>query len=109
MVETARERDLRAALFRLYENWLKLPIQPGYTRRYRAERFRQMIVPECKNYQGAVRAVQHVLTKRTLGFDRLKDYPELTVESLIASGEWDDLISEPFRKLARKRLIEISK
>ena len=68
-----------------------------------------MIVPGCKNYKGAVRAIQHVLTKRTLGLHRLKAYPEMTVEYLVASGAWDDLIDEPFRKVARKRVKEISK
>lgn len=71
---------------------------------YRAERFRQMIVPRCKRYKGGIAAVRHVLTTNTAGFDRLKDHPTLTVEHLAISGEWDDLIPELFLKPARNRL-----
>src|SRR5882672_9496749 len=102
MIEKIRESALEGALFRLYQKWLQLPVQPGHARPYRAERFRQMIVPGCKNYKGGVLAVQHVLTTRTSGFERLKDTPELTVESLVASGQWNDLIREPYQKVARK-------
>jgi hypothetical protein len=110
MADRSREHALEGALFGLYEAWARLPIPPGYTRPYRAERFRQTIVPGCKRYKGGVEAVKDVLRKRTTtGFERLKPHPRLTVEHLVASGQWNDLFTEPFRKLARKKLREISK
>jgi hypothetical protein len=69
-----------------------------------------MIVPGCKRYKGGAGAVRHVLTKRTLGFERLKPYPDMTVESLVATGEWDDVLGGPlWSKLAKNRLAEFSK
>lgn len=106
MTDESRERALEAALFHLYEAWAELPIPAGKTRRYYAHRFRQMIVPGCKKYKGGVRAVQGVLCKSTAGFERLKPHPNLTVEYLVASGEWDDLFDESYRHLARARLAE---
>src|SRR5689334_6629883 len=103
MGQHPRQKDLEAALLKLYSAWASLPIQPGFSRPYYAERFRQMVVPGCKNYIGGIRAVQHVLTKRTLGLKRLKNHPELTVEALIAKGDWDDIIDEPFQTVARTR------
>ncbi len=105
MADKSRESALEGALLHLYEQWARLPIGPGYTRPYRAERFRQTIVPGCKRYKGGVEAVKDVLLKTTThGFERLRPYPHLTVEYLVASGEWDDLFTESFRKLARKKL-----
>ncbi|HUA86597.1 MAG TPA: hypothetical protein VMB85_22215 [Bryobacteraceae bacterium] len=105
MADKSRERALESALLNLYEAWARLPISPGYTRPYRAERFRQTVVPSCKRYKGGVQAVKDVLLKTTThGFERLRPYPKLTVEYLVASGEWDDLFTEPLRKLARKKL-----
>ena len=110
MSEPARERALEAALLRLYEAWARLPIPRGYTRPYYAERFRQTIVPGFKRYKGGIRAVKDVLLKRTTeGFERLHSYPSLTVEHLVASGEWDDLFSEPFRKAARSKLRRLTR
>jgi hypothetical protein len=100
--DESRERALEAALFDLYQRWRD---ELGY----RAERFRQLIVPGCKRYKGGVGAIKHVLTTRTAGFDRLKDHPELTVEYLAISGAWDDLIPEMFRNAARNRLAGKSK
>ena len=102
MPSQSRERALEGALFRLYERWWS---ELGY----RAERFRQSIVPNCKRYKGGVKAAKDVLLKRTGGFDRLSGHPELTVEHSIASGEWDDLFSEPFRTAALAKLKRISK
>jgi hypothetical protein len=65
--------------------------------------------PAVGDIKGGVEAVQDVLLKRTAGFERLKPHPHLNVEYLVASGKWDDLFSEPFLKLARKKLSEISK
>ncbi|HLM98875.1 MAG TPA: hypothetical protein VK335_06315 [Bryobacteraceae bacterium] len=108
MVSKSRERALEDALFGLYKAWARLPIPPGYTRPYRAERFRQTIVPECKRYKGGVQAVKDVLLNlKATGFERLGPYPHLTVEHLVASGDWDDLFTEPFRKLARKKLSQV--
>jgi len=97
MSKQAREHALEEALYTLYLRW-------WHDLGYRAERFRQMIVPGCNRYVGGIRAVQHVLTKKTGGFDRLRGPPELTVEYLVAAGEWNDLISEPFRSKAGIRL-----
>ena len=103
MADKSRERALEAVL-RLYKEWAKLPIAPGKKRPYYAERFRQAIVPGCIKYKGGVAAVEGVLSKRTAGFERLKPNPDLTVEYLVASGDWDDLIAERYRKEALLRL-----
>ena len=108
MADKSRERALEGALFGLYEAWVRLPIPPEYTRPYRAERFRQTIVPGCKRYKGGVNAVKDVLLKRTAGFEKLRPYPHLTVEYLVATGQWNDLFTEAFRKLARTKLSELS-
>jgi hypothetical protein len=86
MPDESRERALEATLFRLYQAWAALPIPPGKSRRYYAERFRQLIVPGCVNYKGGVGAVQGILSKPTAGFERLKPYPHLTVEYLVLLG-----------------------
>lgn len=109
MADESREGALEGALFRLYEAWARLPIAPGYQRPYYAERFRQTIVPGCKRYKGGIQAVKDVLGKATLGADRLKLYPDLTVEHLVLSGDWDDLFNETYRKLARIGLKKLSK
>jgi hypothetical protein len=106
MADRSRERALEGALLHLYDAWTKLPIPLGQTRPYRAERFRQTIVPGCKRYKGGVEAVKDILLKRTSGFERLKPHPHLTVEHLVAGGHWDDLFAENFRRLARKKLAE---
>jgi hypothetical protein len=108
MDRKAKERALECALLNLYRTWSTLPIPAGFSRPYYAERFRQMIVPGCVRYVGGVAAIRHVLTKRTLGLERLKAYPDLTVEALVATGKWDDLISEPYRTVARKRMARMS-
>jgi hypothetical protein len=102
MTDTSRQRTLEDALFALYEHWWK---ELGY----RAERFRQTIVPGCKRYKGGVNAVKDILLKRTGGFERLSAHPKLTVEHLVASGEWNDLFHESLRALAREKLKEVSK
>jgi hypothetical protein len=104
----SRERALEAELFRLYRAWAALPIPPGHTRPYYAERFRQTITAGCKRYKGGIRAVKDVLLKRTGGFKRLRGHPELTVDHLVVSGHWDDLFAEPFRRAARAKLKQIS-
>jgi hypothetical protein len=53
---------------------------------------------------GGIQTVKHVIANSTIGLERLKGYPELTVESLVLSGEWDDLFDETDRKNARKNL-----
>jgi|ERR1017187_2845071 hypothetical protein len=109
MADQSRERALESALFALYEAWSRLPIPPGKRRPYYAERFRQTVVPTCKRYKGGVQAVKDVLGKATGGAERLKAYPDLTVEHLVLSGEWDDLFHEKYRKLARIGLKKLSK
>ena len=49
-----------------------------------------------------------VILKGTSGFERLKARPELTVEHLIASGDWDDF-SHPMKAAARAKLEKIRK
>ena len=106
MPNKARERALESALFDLYQAWARLPIAPGYKRRYYATKFLQTILPKYRLYKGGVRAVKDVLGKRTIGAGRLKHYPHLTVEHLVLSGKWDDLFDETYRKLARRELRE---
>src|SRR5690242_5185629 len=102
MTKNSRERALEGALFALYERWWK---DLGY----RAERFRQTIVPGCQRYKGGVKAVHDIVLKTTGGFARLSGHPKLTVEWLVASGHWDDLFAEPIRLAARAKLKTISK
>jgi len=51
-----------------------------------------------------VQAATDVILKGTSGFERLKGHPELTVEHLIASGNWDDLFSRPIKAAAQAKL-----
>ena len=97
MADESRERALESALLRLYERW-------WHELGYRAEGFRQTIVRGCRRYKGGVRAVEDILTKSTPVFYRLRNHPDLTVEHLVLSGDWDDLIREEYRVLAGKRL-----
>src|SRR4029077_20765402 len=107
MLDQGRERALESALLLLYESWAGLPITPDHPRPYYAERFRQTIVPECKRYKGGVQAVRDILGKREVDTRRFKCFPDLTVEYLVSSGEWDDLFNEADRTLARFRLKKI--
>jgi hypothetical protein len=96
--EESRERDLESALFSLYQTWWR---ELGW----RAEKFRQMIVPGCKIYKGGVGTVRHLIYKRkTTGLDRLANRPELTIEHLVLSGQWDDLFDDKDRTAARMKL-----
>jgi hypothetical protein len=95
MADNSRECAPEVALSKLYEEWARLPIPTGCKRPYYAERFRQTIVPGCKRYKGGVQAVKDVLEKKKAsGFVRLRSYPHLTVEHLVASGEWNDLFDQ---------------
>ena len=109
MPDKTRESALESALLALYQTWARLPIAPGYKRRYYATRFLQTIRPQDKAYKGGVQAVRDVLTKKTGGFERLKPYPQLTVESLVLNGKWDDLFDESDRQTARRKIKEKSK
>jgi hypothetical protein len=110
MLIPMRERALEGALTRLYKAWADLPVPPGKNRPYYANYIRQMFTPGCVRYRGGVGAVRHVIHKRrTSGLDRLKDYPKLTVDWLVVSGEWDDLFDEADRNAARKHLTAISR
>jgi hypothetical protein len=110
MANTSRECALEGTLLRLYETWARLPISPGYHRHYYAEYFRQTIVPGCKRYKGGVQAVEDMLLKKkTSGLERLRPYPHLTVEHLVASGEWNDLFGERLQILAQNKLRNISR
>lgn len=105
--DSSRERALEGALFGLYQAWSKLPTPSDRLRPYFAEKFRQMIVPGCKLYKGGVEAVRHMLFKSKTG---LLDYLaannriDLSVESLVLSGEWDDLFDPQDRKRAAEKL-----
>lgn len=110
MADKSRERALESALFALYEEWAKLPIAPGYQRRYYATRFLQTIKPHYKRYKGGIDAVKDVLHKpETIGLDRLKNHPRLTVEALVLNGKWDDLFSDQDRRVAKQKLATRSK
>jgi hypothetical protein len=109
MVDTSRERALEGALFALYQAWSRLPIPPGKKRRYYANYIRQMFTPGCKRYIGGVATVKHVIHKQTSGLERLKGHPELTVENLVLSREWDGLFDDSDRKSARQNLSGNSK
>ena len=88
MADDSREQAFETALFHLYERWWH-DLEPNG---WRAEKFRQMITPGCRLYKGGIWTVRHLLyTRETTGFSKLRDRPELTVESLVLSGEWDDL------------------
>ena len=101
---TARERALEAALFHLYRDvWPHLPLKPG-EKPYYAERFRQQIVAGCKCYIGGVQAVKRAIRRETTGRERLKNHPEVTLEALVLSGEWDDLFDDDDRRIAAEKL-----
>ena len=103
MPDETRERALERALFALYQTWWR---ELGW----RAEKFRQMIVPGCKIYKGGIGTVRHLIHKRkTTGLDGLANRQELTVEHLVLSGQWDDLFDEMDRNAARKKLRSNSK
>jgi hypothetical protein len=100
MADNAREQALEAALYRLYQRWHR---ELGY----RAERFRQTIDPNCKNYKGGIAAVRALLLKPgTAGFEFLTEAnrPDLTVEHLVLQPEWDDLFDDSDRRLAEQKL-----
>jgi len=102
-----RERVLEAALFGLYQAWARLPIPQDRLRPFFAEKFRQMIVPGCKLYKGGVEAVRHILFKsKTSVLDHLAENRrvDLSVESLVLSGDWDDLFTPQDRKRAAEKL-----
>lgn len=104
MADSSRERALEGALFRLYERWWH-ELKPNG---WRAEKFRQMITPDCQLYKGGIWTVRHLLyTRAAAGFLKLRDRPDLTVESLVLSGDWDDLFDDQDRLAARKKLDEI--
>jgi len=100
-----RERALEGALFRLYERWWR-ELKPGW----RAEKFRQMIDSGCERYRGGVWTVRHLLyTRETTGFSKLRNHPELTVESLVLNGDWDDIFDDYDRRAASQKLGKDSK
>lgn len=102
---SANERALEASLFQLYSKWWR---ECGY----RAERFRQMIVPTCKRYRGGIAAARSVLTKTsTGGFSALVkcNRLDLTVEQLVLGERWQHLFTESDRELARRKLEQAKK
>jgi hypothetical protein len=112
MSSMARERALEDALFRLYKEWARLPIRPGYKRPYYAERFRQMIVPDCRRYKGGIAAAREVIYGGTTGgFSFLRDqgHLDLSVENLILQAEWADLFTDRDRLVACQKLRRFSK
>jgi hypothetical protein len=104
MTDATRERALEGALFHLYEQWRNLG--------YRAERFRQMVVPGCKRYKGGVAAVRGLVYGRPaagFAFLREKRRLDLSVENLILQQEWADLFSDRDRLAACQKLRKHSK
>jgi hypothetical protein len=104
MITETTETALEAALFRLYEQW-------WHECGYRAERFRQTIVPKCKNYKGGIAAARAVVHRRTtVGFSALrqKNRLDLTVEALVLEKPWSDLFSDEDKRIAREKLARFS-
>jgi hypothetical protein len=94
MTDESRERELESALFHLSERWP-----------WRAVKFRQMITPDCELYKGGVWTVRHLLyTRETSGLAKLRHLPNLTVETLVLSGKWDDIFDEYDKNAARRKL-----
>ena len=94
------EPALEAALFQLYEQWWR---ECGY----RAERFRQTIVPGCKKYKGGIAAARAVIHRSvTGGWSALqkKNRLDLSVEALVLKEPWSQLFSDQDKVVARKKL-----
>ncbi len=100
-----REKELEAELLRLYKHvWPKVPIPPGYTRPYYAKRLYQQFMPHCKRYIGGIQAVKSAIRGETSGRERLSSCPELTLESLVRNGKWDDVFDDDDRQIAARKL-----
>ena len=72
------EADLEGLLLRLYQKWEALG--------YRASRFYQMFMLDCKRYRGGIAAIRNVVSKSgTGGFEKLVGMGrlDLTVEKAI--------------------------
>jgi hypothetical protein len=65
-------------------------------------------LPSCRCTSAPWRTVQHVLSKRTLGLDRLRDYPELTVEHLGRERRMGRFYQRVIPQGRLKRLEELS-
>jgi len=105
MADKPRERALEGALFRLYEQWWQ-------ECDYRAERFRQTIVPGCKNYKGGIAAARNVIYRPiTAGFSvlREKNRLDLSVEALVLKKPWSELFSDRDKLIACQKLRKLSK
>lgn len=109
MANKSREAALESALLGLYYAWARLPIAPGKKRRWYANYIRQMFTPGCVRYRGGIETVKHVIHKQTSGLDKLRAHPELTVERLVLSGEWDDLFDNGDREMASRNLAKTRK
>jgi len=69
-----------------------------------------MINPKDSDYRGGVWTVRHLLyTPQQSGFKKLHGNPDLTVESLVLSGAWDDIFDKHDKQAAQKKLASISK
>jgi len=105
MRNESRERALENELSRLYEQWWH-ELEPGW----RKDKFWQFIDPQCKNYKGGVWTVRHLLyTDETNGVIKRENHPDLTVEGLVLSGDWDDIFDDYDKFAARKRLHRMAK
>jgi len=105
VADNPRERALERALFRLYEQW-------WHECDYRAERFRQTIVPGCKKYKGGIAAARDVIYRpATAGFSvlREKNRMDLSVEALILKKPWSELFSDRDKLIACQKLRKLSK
>jgi hypothetical protein len=94
-----REKELEKALLELYRSWADIG--------YRANRFFQMISPHCKRYVGGIVAVRRLLSKDSSGgfaFLRKHRVLDLSVEALVAGGNWNDLFGKFERARARAKL-----
>ena len=69
-----------------------------------------MINPNDSDYRGGIWTVRHLLyTPQQSGFKKLHKHAHLTVESLVLSGEWDDIFDRHDKQAAQKKLASISK
>ena len=106
MANESRERELETALFSLSEQWRTKIGKDSWT----AKRFRRMINRTDSDYRGGVWTVRHLLyTPQQSGFKRLKNHAELTVESFVLRGKWDDIFDEYDREAANRKLAKLSK
>jgi len=105
MRNESRERELETVLFGLYEQWWH-ELEPDW----RTDKFWQMIDPQCRNYKGGVWTIRHLLYSNDAdSFIKPQEQPNMTVESLVLSGDWDDIFDDYDKLAAKKKLSKLAK